>query len=218
MRWTLIKSIKQEHKSKSTIPINSSIGLMLATNVKKHKKRIIRYSLHFRPTKPKTFCLQSSSPQLNFWSTPILFSSTKTTSSAKSIHQVYQLICLLWPHPSPKQIDTGLEPTLDEIAKEYDLCDSPTTGITTQSTKSPKNHMAGESAQENINHHHPHECTLRSLPTSSTSPVPQALPRTPSPFPSIQAAKRIAKPHATWTRNLRPLATQDRRIRRPRKP
>jgi hypothetical protein len=61
--------------------------------------------------------------------------------------------------------------------------------------------MAGESAQRIINHHRPNECTLRSPATSSTSPVPQALPRIPSPFPSIRAGKRIAEPHATCTRN-----------------
>jgi hypothetical protein len=85
---------------------------------------------------------------------------------------------------------------IEQLRKNWQNSTFTTPNPPTQSTKSPKNQMAGESVQRIVNHHRPDKCTLRCVPppTSSTLPVPQALQRTPSPLTSIRAAERIADP------------------------
>jgi hypothetical protein len=63
------------------LTIESNISLLLCGSTE-----IILHILRFRPAKPKTFCLQSSSTQLQLLINLILLSSTKITSSAKNIH------------------------------------------------------------------------------------------------------------------------------------
>jgi hypothetical protein len=65
------------------LTIESNISLLLCGSTE-----ITLYVLRFRPTRAKTFCLQGLSSQLHFFGQhSVILSSTKTTSSIKSIHQ-----------------------------------------------------------------------------------------------------------------------------------